>query len=186
MLFFTLLVNYFMTQTQNINQFSNNTGVWGHSLFTWWSVYTMIDVKPTVSERHLQTSTYQCSELLWTRRTWWTRWDWRGAPGRPVDHVQQLLLLWPVRSGRKHFASSRLFIDVLVLSNHIPPRFVLSNSRLKRNSLALVYETDSTVYDSTLRLMNSNMKNKWGFLFFALMWLFWMNLYDLSNGKLWI
>ena len=129
--------------------------------------------------------------MLWTAvnqtflspspRGWRTRWDWRGAPGRPVDHVQQLLLLWPVRSGRKHFASSRLFIDVLVLSNHIPPRFVLSNSRFKRNSLALVYETNSTVNDSTLRLMNSNMKNKWGFLFFALMWLFWMNLYDLSK-----
>ena len=59
-----------MTQTQNINQFSNNTGVWGHSLFTLWPVYTMIDVKPTVSERHLQTSTYQCSELLWTRPSW--------------------------------------------------------------------------------------------------------------------
>ena len=147
-------------------------------------------MKPTVSERHLHTLTYQCSELLWTRRNWaplrgrWTRWDWRGAPGRPVDHVQQLLLLWPVRSGRKHFASSRMFIDVLVLSNHIPPRFVLSNSRLKRISLALVYETNSTVNDSTLRLMNSNMKNKWGFLFFALMWLFWMNLYDLSNQML--
>ena len=108
--FVTLLLNSFITQTQNIKRFSNNTGVWDHSLSTLWPMYTMIHatLKPTASERKpsLVSSMallYFESSMPWTvvNQTFlsqssagrWTRWDWwncgrgrgprrRCAPGR--------------------------------------------------------------------------------------------------------
>ena len=91
--FVTLLLNYFITQTQNIKRFSNNTGVWDHSLSTLWPMYTMIHVtmKPTVSKRKPSLAPlYFDSSMPWTvvnqtflsqssgRLTWW---EWRSCRG---------------------------------------------------------------------------------------------------------
>ena len=95
--FVTLLLNSFITQTQNIKRFSNNTGVWDHSLSTLWPMYTMIHVtlKPTASERKpslvsSMAPLYFDSSMPWTvvnqtflsqssgRRT---RWDLRSCGG---------------------------------------------------------------------------------------------------------
>ena len=48
---------------------------------------------------------------------------------RLVDHIQERLVLKPVWPGSEQLVSSHLFIDALVLSNYIRPRFVLSNNR---------------------------------------------------------